>query len=75
MPNQRQFCLYRNFRSWLLAAPSGKIMQFRAEPSLKFLGHDDSEGLQSEIIGVSDTADPDVMRGIFNPSMAKKATS
>lgn len=50
-------------------------MQFRAEPSLKFLGHDNNEGLQSEITGISDTAHPDVMRGIFNPSMAKKATS
>lgn len=72
---QRQFCLYHNFRSWHLATPSGKIMQFRAEPSLKFLGHDNNEGLQSEITGISDTAHPDVMRGIFNPSMAKKATS
>lgn len=50
-------------------------MQFRAEPSLKFLGHDDNEGLQSEITGISDTADPDVMKGMFNPNMAKKTKS
>lgn len=64
-----------SFRSWLFASSFGKVMQFRAEPSLKFLGHDDNEGLQSEITGISDTADPDVMKGMFNPNMAKKTKS
>ena len=47
---------------------------------MKFPGHNDNEGSQSEIMDTgimdtSDTIDPDVMKGVFHPSMAKKTKS
>lgn len=42
---------------------------------MKFPGHDNNDRSESKIMGISDTVDPDVMKGVFHPDMAKKTKS